>query len=255
MKNKTLLTQWLPILLQQRSGFFWRQFQVQLNFWRTQLAHWLYAYWFRLIFFGLAVFIALQKEVSIQLTWHNPAIIQQNSPDLKNKETQLGTWVSQSRTEKKKRPLTEMQKRQLTYVQRFGKVAQEEMKKYGIPASITLAQGLLETNAGKSPLATKNNNHFGLKCFSKKCGKGHCSNFSDDSHKDFFRKYNTAWESFRAHSKLLQSKRYRPLYNFDKNDYKAWANGLKKAGYATDKQYAQKLIKLIEELELYQWDS
>ena len=145
-------------------------------------------------------------------------------------------------------------RRQLAYVKRFFKVAQAEMEKYGIPASITLAQGLLESQAGGSRLATKNRNHFGIKCFSKSCRKGHCSNFTDDSHKDFFRIYNTAWESYRAHSQLLQSNRYQPLYRFHKTDYRSWAHGLKKAGYATDKRYAEKLIKLIEELELYQYD-
>jgi len=145
-------------------------------------------------------------------------------------------------------------KKQAAYVQRFYKVAQTEMKKYGIPASITLAQGLIESNAGESRLSRKNNNHFGMKCFSKKCGKGHCSNFTDDSHKDFFRKYQTSWDSYRAHSILLQNKRYRPLFKLDKKDYKSWAHGLKKAGYATDRLYAKKLIALIEGLKLYQYD-
>ena len=149
----------------------------------------------------------------------------------------------------------EKRQRQLSYVQRFAQVAQAEMQKYGVPASITLAQGLVETNAGLSQLATKNHNHFGMKCFSKKCRKGHCSNFVDDSHKDFFRIYQTAWESFRAHSLMLkQSKRYQPLFRLHKKDYKAWAHGLRKAGYATDKRYAEKLIAIIEALELYQYD-
>ena len=79
--------------------------------------------------------------------------------------------------------------KQLEYVKRFAQVAKTEMDKFGIPASITLAQGLLESNVGESRLSTNNNNHFGVKCFSRSCGKGHCSNFTDDSHKDFFRKY------------------------------------------------------------------
>lgn len=149
---------------------------------------------------------------------------------------------------------TEKVRRQKAYVKRFVKVAQAEMEKFGIPASITLAQGLLESQAGKSRLATENRNHFGIKCFSKRCHKGHCSNFTDDSHKDFFRIYKTAWESYRAHSNLLQSTRYKPLYRLSHTDYKGWAHGLKRAGYATDKRYAEKLIKLIEELGLYQYD-
>jgi flagellum-specific peptidoglycan hydrolase FlgJ len=145
-------------------------------------------------------------------------------------------------------------KKQQNYITRFGEVARTEMKKYDIPASITLAQGLIESNAGDSPLSIENNNHFGMKCFSKSCHKGHCSNFTDDSHKDFFRKYETAWESFRAHSIMLGGERYVHLKQLKKSDYKGWANGLQKAGYATDKRYAEKLIHIIEEMELYQFD-
>ncbi len=145
-------------------------------------------------------------------------------------------------------------KKQLKYVEQYAETAQAEMKKYGIPASIKLAQGLLESNVGESPLAQRNNNHFGIKCFSRTCHKGHCSNFSDDSHKDFFRKYKSAWESYRAHSQLLQNKRYKHLAQLGSTNYKDWANGLKKAGYATDKRYAPKIIRLIEDLELYKYD-
>ena len=140
------------------------------------------------------------------------------------------------------------------YVKRFESVAKSEMKKYGIPASIKLAQGLLESDAGQSKLTQKCKNHFGIKCFSKNCKKGHCANFSDDSHKDFFRHYENAWESFRAHSKVLEKERYRNLYQLDKKDYKSWARGLKKAGYATDPKYADKLIQIIETLKLYTFD-
>lgn len=127
------------------------------------------------------------------------------------------------------------------YIKRFAPVAIAEMHKFGIPASITIAQGLLETRAGTSSLATKNNNHFGIKCFSRNCGKGHCSNFTDDTHKDFFRKFKSAWESYRAHSKLLRSGRYASI----EGDYRAWARGLKKAGYATAQNYDESLIRLI----------
>ena len=144
--------------------------------------------------------------------------------------------------------------RQMKYVNRHVKVAQTEMEKYGIPASIKLAQGLIETNAGASKLATQNNNHFGIKCFSRKCKKGHCSNFSDDTHKDFFRKYGSTWESYRAHSQLLTHKRYRKIFDLEKGDYRAWAHGLKKAGYATDKRYAEKLIGIIDDLQLQRYD-
>ncbi len=139
------------------------------------------------------------------------------------------------------------------YIQRYSKIAMGEMKQFGIPASISLAQGLVESRAGTSKLAVSNNNHFGMKCFSKKCPKGHCSNFTDDSHKDFFRKFPNAWESWRAHSQLLASGRYTKLKRYGR-DYRAWAYGLKAAGYATDKTYAEQLIGIIERYDLQKYD-
>lgn len=137
------------------------------------------------------------------------------------------------------------------YIQRFYKVAMSEYYKFGIPASIILAQGLIETQNGTSNLMKRTNNHFGIKCFSRSCKKGHCSNHSDDSHKDFFRTYPSAWESFRSHSLLLTSKRYKSLAW---KDYKAWAWGLKNRGYATDKNYPNKLIKIISDYKLNRFD-
>ena len=142
-----------------------------------------------------------------------------------------------------------------SYLERFGPVAVQEMNKYGVPASVTLAQGLLESDAGSSRLANQNNNHFGVKCFSKKCKPGHCANYTDDSHKDFFRKYGSVWESYRDHSLFLQKSRYKHLLSLGTKDYKGWAEGLRKAGYATDKRYANKLIKIIENLKLYKYDA
>ena len=152
-------------------------------------------------------------------------------------------------------PEIEKRKKQEAYIRLYAQLAQLEMRQYGIPASITLAQGLLETNAGESPLATDANNHFGIKCFSKVCRRGHCRNFEDDSHKDFFRIYAAPGESYRAHSILLQSPRYQGLYQLSAKNYTAWARGLKKAGYATDPRYAEKLIRLIEEFKLYRYDN
>lgn len=139
------------------------------------------------------------------------------------------------------------------YIERFAPVAVAEMKKYGIPASISLAQGLVESRAGTSKLAVKNNNHFGIKCFSKNCAKGHCTNHEDDTHKDFFRKFNTGWESWRAHSIMISSGRYAKLKKHGR-DYKKWANGLQEVGYATDKGYARKLIEVIERYNLQRYD-
>ena len=146
-------------------------------------------------------------------------------------------------------------KKCLNYIKKYAPIAQEEMKGFGIPASITLAQGLLESNVGDSKLARRNNNHFGIKCFSTNCKKGHCSNYTDDSHKDFFRVYSSAQESYREHSKFLQKPRYKHLKKLGTKDYKNWAHGLRKAGYATDKKYAFKLIKIIEALNLNRFDS
>ncbi len=139
------------------------------------------------------------------------------------------------------------------YIRRYGKVAIAESRKYGIPASIKMAQALVESQAGTGRLAREFHNHFGIKCFSRTCKKGHCANFSDNSHKDFFRIYHSAWESWRAHSILLNAKRYRPLKAHG-DDYKAWARGLQKLGYATDPHYAQKLIDVIETYQLYRLD-
>lgn len=141
-----------------------------------------------------------------------------------------------------------------SYVSRFAPIAKVEQQKFGIPASITLAQGLLESDAGDSKLTRFNRNHFGIKCFSHRCKKGHCSNFTDDSHKDFFRIYQNNWESFRAHSQFLMNKRYNRLHILSNNDYRSWAFGLQQSGYATDKGYATKLIRIIETLKLYQYD-
>lgn len=135
------------------------------------------------------------------------------------------------------------------YVRRFKDVAIADRERYGIPASIKMAQAIVESNSGHSGLARKNNNHFGIKCFSKTCRKGHCSNFGDDSHKDFFRIYGSAWESWRAHSKMIVSGRYKPLLKH-KTDYRKWAKGLKKLGYATAKHYEQTLVGIIEKYHL-----
>lgn len=139
------------------------------------------------------------------------------------------------------------------FIRKYGHIAVAEMHRYDIPASIKLAQALIESRAGTSRLSRENNNHFGMKCFSRKCGKGHCTNHFDDHHKDFFRKFDTSWESWREHSKFLKKPRYAGLVKHGK-DYKKWAHGLKAAGYATDERYAYKLIKVIEKYDLHRLD-
>lgn len=140
------------------------------------------------------------------------------------------------------------------YIASYSPVAINEMKEYGIPASITLAQGLLESNAGDSRLARESNNHFGIKCRTK-CRGCTCRNYTDDDIYDMFRVFPSPWESFREHSLLLNSARYKHLHQLSRRDYKAWAHGLKQAGYATDKRYAEKLIAIIETLDLHDYDS
>jgi flagellum-specific peptidoglycan hydrolase FlgJ len=139
------------------------------------------------------------------------------------------------------------------YVARYTSIAQEEMRTYGIPASITLAQGLLESDAGESVLARESLNHFGIKCRTK-CIGCTCRNYADDVAHDMFRVFEEVGESFREHSLLLNSPRYKALKKLDASDYKGWARGLKKAGYATDPHYAEKLIRIIEALDLNQYD-
>ena len=139
------------------------------------------------------------------------------------------------------------------FIQHYLPLAKKEQELYGIPVSIKMGQALVESRAGTSYLARNNNNFFGMKCFSKNCKKGHCSNATDDHHKDFFRNYSSVAESFRAHSSLLSGARYKELKQY-KNDYKKWAKGLKQKGYATDKNYAKKLINVIEKYKLYRFD-
>lgn len=142
-------------------------------------------------------------------------------------------------------------RRDEAYIKRFQGVAILEQQKYGVPASIKMAQGLLESQGGQSELTIKYNNHFGIKCHARECTPGHCVNYKDDSHKDFFRTFGNAWESWRAHSLLLQGERYAHLKG---KPYREYAHGLKKAGYATDKRYAYKIIALIERYDLTRLD-
>jgi len=211
------------------------------------IINWLRTHWTNILLCSLVIYLLVRKNITIQFSLNNDLTATTIASSTKSPNSNVNTSLVAN-----KNTLTKQQKLQLQYVKRFAKVAQGEMHKFGIPASITLAQGLLESNAGKSPLASKNNNHFGIKCFSKKCKKGHCSNFSDDSHKDFFRVYSTAWDSYRAHSEFLQGKRYQHLLK--ETSYQSWAHGLVKAGYATDQAYGKKLIRLIESLELYRYD-
>ena len=137
------------------------------------------------------------------------------------------------------------------YVEKWKMVALQKMFDHGIPASITLAQGILESGNGNSTLAREANNHFGIKCHGWN-GPGYY--MDDDAKNECFRVYDTPEQSFEDHSQFLMKKRYANLFKLKITDYKGWAKGLKKAGYATNPQYANKLIQIIEELELYKLD-
>jgi len=142
----------------------------------------------------------------------------------------------------------------IEYLNTYSALAVSEMKRTGIPASITLAQGMLESNYGRSRLATQGNNHFGIKCHSSWTGR---KIYHDDNRKgECFRAYPSAEESYRDHSDFLVSgSRYRDLFRLSGTDYKGWAHGLKKAGYATDPKYADLLIRKIEEYRLWAYDT
>jgi flagellum-specific peptidoglycan hydrolase FlgJ len=153
---------------------------------------------------------------------------------------------------------------QQAYLNNYAEIAKQEMKKSGIPASIKLAQGMLESNYGRSELATLANNHFGIKCGNSWAGKGFYRKDDDYDRKgqlikSCFRVFSNAKESYSAHSDFItdpnKAYRYGFLFNLPKNDYKAWAHGLKSAGYATDPSYPDKLIYIIEKYELYLFDN
>lgn len=138
------------------------------------------------------------------------------------------------------------------YIATFSAIAQEEMRLYGIPASIKLAQGILESNSGKGRLSVEANNHFGIKCHD---WTGDRIYHDDDAAQECFRKYVDAKYSFRDHSLFLTNRpRYSKLFSLKKNDYKSWAKELKAAGYATDNKYPDKLIGLIERYSLHKFD-
>lgn len=139
------------------------------------------------------------------------------------------------------------------YISTYKDDAIKEMRHSGVPASITLAQGLLESSNGNSPLATNANNHFGIKCGINWTGETLYQD--DDIQNECFRKYESAYDSYRDHSTFLKSKpRYTFLFELDRTDYKSWANGLKTAGYATNPKYPELLINLIETNKLYEYD-
>ncbi|MCU0457936.1 MAG: glucosaminidase domain-containing protein [Bacteroidales bacterium] len=166
----------------------------------------------------------------------------------------LASCSSSRRAARSSEPLGPARDYAIDYLSKYGSLAVSEMKRTGIPASITLAQGMLESNYGRSRLATQGNNHFGIKCHSSWTGR---KIYHDDNRRgECFRVYSSAEESYIDHSEFLVSgSRYRDLFRLSPTDYKGWAHGLKKAGYATDPKYPELLIRKIEEYRLWAYDT
>jgi flagellum-specific peptidoglycan hydrolase FlgJ len=180
-------------------------------------------------------------------------VIPQTDDTIKDDIEEVRAMVIGHKTESKvnKKPKQKLSSRE-KYIKRFLPTAIAESKKYGIPVSIKLAQGIVESDAGNSSLATKHNIHFCIK--DPKNGKGSIKHHDDDPN-DHFYTYKSAWYSFRHHSKFLKThSRYAFLFKIPKTNYKAWAKGLKKAGYATHPHYAEALISVIETHKLYKYD-
>jgi len=194
-----------------------------------------------ILFIGLSLILtscgSSKKSVSKPISkTENPAEVTENEVD-----------VVSSKEESSMNLTTQL------YINKFAETAKEEMQIYKIPASITLAQGILESNSGNSDLTKQSNNHFGIKCHKKWTGK--TIFYDDDTKNECFRVYEEPASSFKDHSVFLSSRRrYSGLFALDKGDYIAWAQGLREAGYATDRDYPKKLIKIINKYKLYKYD-
>jgi flagellum-specific peptidoglycan hydrolase FlgJ len=190
----------------------------------------------------------VRKPIYRPATKNNPiAVTQKDSPTVKTYSN--ATEVLEATTRVK--VTTQMV---LAYIEKYKSVAKENMTRTGIPASITLGQAILESGAGTGPLSVQANNHFGIKCHKEWTGPS--IKYTDDEENECFRKYDDPSQSFKDHSYFLTSRaRYAELFEFQKDDYRSWAYGLKAAGYATDRQYPDKLIGLIEKYQLSKFDA
>jgi len=179
-------------------------------------------------------------------------VIRETPPKNNPQVTEKRPQQTPQETPQQAAPKTNFEKIEL-YIATYSAVAVDEMKQFGIPASITLAQGILESSMGGGRLATEANNHFGIKCHKE--WEGQRIYHDDDEKGECFRVYQSPKESFRDHSLFLNTRsRYAFLFDLKPHDFEAWAKGLKKAGYATDPKYPQKLISLIERFDLHRFD-
>lgn len=184
--------------------------------------------------------VTKKKEVKSK----TESVITSKETDTKTPETEVETLPEETTTKVR----TSVDR----YIETYASIAMEEMRSSKIPASITLAQGILESGSGNGRLAKEANNHFGIKCHGWKGDKIY---HDDDSSQECFRKYKAAVSSYKDHSEFLTSrKRYSKLFELDITDFGGWAKGLKSAGYATDRKYPQKLINLIRRYQLFRYD-
>ncbi|MGY6648960.1 glucosaminidase domain-containing protein [Wenyingzhuangia sp. IMCC45574] len=202
----------------------------------------------------IVVLLVASCGSSKKVTNSKPTVIKEKDGEIKvipNKETTRE--VAKVITETKKKTNTYLNKNTLAYIEKYAPLAMEEMREYKIPASITLAQGILESGSGKSKLSSRSNNHFGIKCHRGWTGRR--TYHDDDKKGECFRVYKYVATSYRDHSTFLAGRsRYLSLFRLKIDDYKGWAKGLKRAGYATDPKYPKKLITFIEKYNLDKYD-
>ena len=198
-----------------------------------------------IVFLGLFVVSCGSKR--------NVVTSKKNTPKKGVSVKKLPSVNEKEHVKKLEKKSTNLNKYTLTYIKKYAPLAVIKMHEYKIPASITLAQGILESGNGRSQLASKSNNHFGIKCHRGWTGQ---KVYHDDDEKgECFRKYTYVEQSYNDHSEFLTGRnRYAFLFKYRTTDYKKWAKGLKKAGYATDKKYPNKLIKIIETYKLDEFD-
>jgi flagellum-specific peptidoglycan hydrolase FlgJ len=190
----------------------------------------------------------LPKEAPQQSVAHVDKKVQKNK--LKASTVTIADWINL--VSSKGLQVGELEK--FEYLKQYAQVLVDEMRIHQIPASITIAQALLESNAGRSNLALKHKNHFGIKCYDQVNAQNACVAFYSDGPADRFKHYDSVWSCFRDHSYFLKRERYADLFELDIKNYEGWAKGLKQAGYATDAGYAEKLVGLIERWDLNMLD-
>ena len=204
----------------------------------------------RILFIGLSLSLLFTSCGAKKSVGSTP----KTSPDTKLPDVKSDTEVQTSKTKDVVTNTTSIKSvTTLQYIETYSDIAVAQMREHKIPASITIAQGILESNSGNSSLTQKSNNHFGIKCH--KSWSGDRTYYDDDVKGECFRVYKDPQNSYNDHSRFLKDrKRYADLFELDQRDYKAWAYGLSKAGYATDVRYPQKLINLITKFELFKYD-